>query len=85
MPYDLALNLINLSDYFAITIRAVICFSLKDYFLIEKHILKTVNSCWNTKISFISETSGGQNSNIYLNAVHFFSTSFSRTARIRHQ
>jgi len=35
---------------------------------------KVVNSCWNTNISFDFETSGGQNSNLYLNVVHFFNT-----------
>jgi len=38
----------------------------------EQHALKNVNSCWNTKISFYLETSGGQNYNLYLNVVHFF-------------
>jgi len=31
---------------------------------------KNVNSCWSTDISFYLETSGCQNSNLYLN-VHF--------------
>ena len=35
---------------------------------------KNVNSCWNIKITFYLETSGGQNSNLYLNAVQFFNT-----------
>jgi hypothetical protein len=37
--------------------------------------LKNVNNCWNTDISFYLETSSGQNSNLYLNVVHFFNTS----------
>jgi hypothetical protein len=38
----------------------------------EKRTLKNANSCWNTKMSFNFETSGGWNSNLYLNVVHFF-------------
>jgi hypothetical protein len=38
----------------------------------EKHTLKNANSCWNTKVSLYLETSGGGNSNLYLNVVHFF-------------
>jgi Zn-dependent M32 family carboxypeptidase len=45
-----------------------ICYQI----LMEEHTLKDVNSCWNTKFSFYLETSGGQNSNQYLNGVHFF-------------
>jgi hypothetical protein len=41
----------------------------------EQHALKNVNNCWNTNISLYLETSGGQNSNLYLNLVHFFNTS----------
>jgi hypothetical protein len=37
----------------------------------EKRTFKKVNSCWNTKINFYLETSGGQNYNLYLNVVHF--------------
>ncbi len=37
----------------------------------EEHVLKNVNSGWNIKISFYLETSGGQNSNMYSNVVHF--------------
>jgi hypothetical protein len=36
---------------------------------------KNVNNCWNTNISFYFETSGGQNSNLYLNVAYFLSTS----------
>ncbi len=41
----------------------------------EQHVLKNVNSCWNTKNTFNLVTSGGQNSNLYLNAVYVFNTS----------
>jgi hypothetical protein len=33
---------------------------------------KKVNNCWNTNIHSFLETSGGQNSTLYLNVVHFF-------------
>jgi hypothetical protein len=36
---------------------------------------KIVNSCLNTNIYSYLETSGGQSSNLYLNVVHFFTTS----------
>ncbi len=35
---------------------------------------KNVNNCLNTNIYSYLETSGGQNSNLYLNVVHFFNT-----------
>jgi hypothetical protein len=35
---------------------------------------KNVNNCLNTNICSYLETSGGQISNLYLNAVHFFNT-----------
>ncbi len=38
---------------------------------IEQHSLKNVNSCLNTNIYSYLETSGGQNSKLYLNVVHF--------------
>jgi hypothetical protein len=41
----------------------------------EQQTFKNVHNCWNTNISFHLETSGGQNSNLYLNVVHFFNTS----------
>jgi hypothetical protein len=41
----------------------------------EQHTLKSVNNCWNTNIYSYLETSGGQNSNRYLNVVHFLNTS----------
>jgi len=40
----------------------------------EQRTLKNVNNCFNTNISFYLETSGGQNSDLYLN-IHFFNTS----------
>jgi hypothetical protein len=46
-----------------------------DKAFVEQRTLKNVNNCWNTKISFNLETSGGQSFNIYLNVVHFFNTS----------
>ncbi len=36
---------------------------------------KNLNNCLNTNIYSYLETSGGQNSNLYLYAVHFFNTS----------
>ncbi len=41
----------------------------------EQYDLKNLNNCWNAKFYFYLETSGGQNSNVYLNVVHFFNTS----------
>ncbi len=41
----------------------------------EQHAFKYENSCWNTKITFYLETSGGENSILYLNGVHFFNIS----------
>ncbi len=38
---------------------------------------KNFNNCLNTNIYSYIETSGGQNSNLYLNAVHLFNTSVS--------
>ncbi len=37
---------------------------------------KNVNNCLNTDIYSYLETFGGQSSNLYLNVVHFFKTSF---------
>ncbi len=42
--------------------------------LMEQHALKNVKNCLNTNIYSYLETSGGQSSNLYLNAVHFFYT-----------
>jgi len=41
----------------------------------EDHALKNVNNCLNTNFYSYLEASGGQNSNLYLNVVHFFNTS----------
>ncbi len=41
----------------------------------EQRALQNENSCLNTNIYSYLETSGGQSSNLYLNAVHFFNTS----------
>ncbi len=40
---------------------------------------KNINSCQNTKTAFLLETSGGQNSNLHLNA-HVFNTSVNQTS-----
>jgi hypothetical protein len=32
-----------------------------------QHALKLMNNCWNIKISYYLETSGGQSFNLYLN------------------
>ncbi len=37
--------------------------------------LKNINKCLNTNIYSYLETSGGQNSNLYLNVAHFFNAS----------
>jgi hypothetical protein len=44
----------------------------------EHHALKNVSNCLNTHIYSYLETSGGQSSNQYLNAVHFFNTSVNK-------
>jgi hypothetical protein len=46
-----------------------------DLCVMEQHTSKNVNNCWNTNISFYLETSGGQNSNLYINVAHFFNIS----------
>jgi hypothetical protein len=46
----------------------------------EQHTLKTVNNCLNTNIYSYIETSGGQDSNLYLNVVHFFNASVNKTS-----
>ncbi len=43
--------------------------------VMEQHALKNVNNCLITNIYSYLETSGGQSSNLYLNAVHFFNNS----------
>jgi hypothetical protein len=40
----------------------------------EQYTFKIVNNCMNTKIYYYLETSGGQISDAYLNALHFFNT-----------
>ncbi len=41
----------------------------------EQHDLKIVNNCLNTVIYSYLEASGGQNSDLCLNDVHFLNTS----------
>ncbi len=41
---------------------------------------KNVSNCLNTNIYSYLETSGAQSSNLYLNVVHFFSTSVNKTS-----
>ncbi len=41
----------------------------------EQRALKNVMNCLNTNIYSYLKTSGGQTSNLYLNAVHFFNSS----------
>jgi hypothetical protein len=38
--------------------------------------LSVLFHCWDANISFYLETSSGQSSDLYLNVVHFFNTSF---------
>ncbi len=42
--------------------------------VMEQRTFRNVNNCLNTNIYSYLETSGGQSSNPYLNAVHFFNT-----------
>jgi hypothetical protein len=46
----------------------------------EQHTFNNRNSDWNTKISLYLETSGGQNSTLYLNVVHFFNNTVNKTS-----
>jgi hypothetical protein len=46
----------------------------------EQCTLKNVNNCLNTNIYCYLETSGDQNSNLYLKVVHFFNTSVNKTS-----
>ncbi len=46
----------------------------------QHHGLKNVNNCLNTNIYSYLDTSGGQNSNLYLNVDHFFNTSVNWTS-----
>jgi hypothetical protein len=43
--------------------------------IMEQHTLRNVNNYLNTNMYSYLETSGGQSSNLYLIAVHFFNTS----------
>jgi hypothetical protein len=49
-------------------------FSIPWLSTMEQHDFKNVNNCLNINIYLHLETSGGQSSNLYLNAVHFFNT-----------
>ena len=42
----------------------------------EQHTLKNISSCWNTKLTFYLETSGSQNSNLYLNVTQIVLISY---------
>jgi hypothetical protein len=46
----------------------------------EQNDFKNLNNCLNTTIYSYLETSGGQNSNLYLNVVHFFNASVNYTS-----
>ncbi len=46
--------------------------TLASLWTMEQHPLNNVNNCLNTNIYSYLEISGGQNSNVYLNVVHFF-------------
>ncbi len=48
--------------------------------IMEQCALQNVNNCLNTNIYSYLETSGGQSSNLYLNAVHFFNTRLNLTS-----
>jgi hypothetical protein len=44
-------------------------------YAMEQRAFKNINNCLNTNIYSYSETSGGQNSDLYLNVIHFFDAS----------
>jgi hypothetical protein len=46
----------------------------------EWNALKDVNSGWTAKITFYSETSGGQNYTLYLNVVNILNGSVNYTS-----
>ncbi len=48
--------------------------------MLEQRTLKNINNCLNTNIYSYVETSGGQSSNLYLNAVRFFNTRANQTS-----
>jgi hypothetical protein len=51
----------------------------------EQHTLKKCKQLFEYQHSLYLETFGGQSSDLYLNAVHFFMTSVNGTVHIRHQ
>ncbi len=46
----------------------------------EQDVLKNVNNCLDTNIYSYLETSGSQNSDLYLNVAHFFNTIVNSTS-----
>jgi hypothetical protein len=46
----------------------------------KQRVFKNVNNCLKTNIYSYLETFGGQSSNLYLIAVHFFNTSLNKTS-----
>jgi hypothetical protein len=42
--------------------------------IMEQTALRNASNCWNTQITFCLEKSGGERSNLHLNAVHIFNT-----------
>ncbi len=51
------------------------CHYLLQIMTMKQSSLKNVNNCLNTNIYSYFDKSGGQSSNLYLNAVPFFNTS----------
>ncbi len=47
---------------------------------IEQRAFENVNNCLNVNIVSYLNTSGGQNSNLYLNVFHFFNVSVIKTS-----
>jgi hypothetical protein len=65
-------SIINLI-FITLSVVNMIVNILSVIYLIEQHALKNANNCLNTNIySYFETWRGGQSSNIYLNAVHFF-------------
>ncbi len=54
------------------TLRIMRSVTFKKLRLMEQHNLKSVNSCWNTNITFCLETFGSQNSNLYLRFIYMW-------------
>jgi hypothetical protein len=52
----------------------LITFTFLMYGALEQRTFKNLNNYFNANIYSNLETSGGQSSNLYLNAVHFFNT-----------